>query len=121
MTITIFELAPDAIEVIAEGKMLKSDYDMLVPAIEDRIERHGKINLILNLSHFKGWSLAAIWEELKFDFKHYHHVNRLALVAENPDREWMARISRPFTAAEVEFFPLDAHETARQWVTGPDQ
>jgi hypothetical protein len=74
------------------------------------------VSLLLNVSAFRGWSAGALWEDLKFDMKHYHDVARLALVAENPDKEWMATLSKPFTAAEVKFFPIVAHETAREWV-----
>lgn len=121
MAITIFELAPDALEVIIAGKMEVSDYDMFIPAVEKRIDECGEVKLLLNITSFEGWSPAAAWEDLKFDFKHYNDVSRLALLAENPNKEWLATISSPFTGAEVKFFTLDAHETARRWTINADQ
>lgn len=121
MAITIFELAPDALEVIIVGTMETSDYDTFIPAVEKRIEDCGEVKLLLNITNFEGWSPAAAWEDLKFDLKHYNDVSRLALLAENPDKQWLATVSRPFTGAEVKFFTLDAHETARQWTINADQ
>jgi hypothetical protein len=116
MALTTFELGPAALEVIVEGKLEKTDYDTFIPEVEQKIREHGKVGLLLNVSAFRGWSAVALWEDLKFDMKHYRDVSRLALVADNPDKEWLATLARPFTAAEVRFFPIAAHETAREWV-----
>ncbi len=116
MSFAVMEIGPSALEVIVQGKLEKSDYRKFIPEVEKRIREHGKVSLLLNVSHFHGWSPAALWEDLKFDARHYNDVARLALVARNPDKKWMATLSRPFTAADVKFFPEDAHETAREWV-----
>ncbi|MGA9572917.1 MAG: STAS/SEC14 domain-containing protein [Lysobacterales bacterium] len=121
MAITILELAPDSLEVIIVGTMEKSDYDVFVPAVEKRIDECGEANLLLNVSNFEGWSPKAIWEDLKFDIKHYNDISRLALLAANSEKEWMATLSKPFTGAKVKFFSLDAHESARQWVINKNQ
>lgn len=116
MPVTLMEISPTTYEMIVQGTLEKSDYQMFIPAIEKTIDEHGEVNLLLNISHFHGWSPAALWEDLKFDVKHYNHVSRLALVSEDSDKEWMATLSKPFTSAKVRFFTEEAHETARQWV-----
>ncbi len=121
MALTIMDIGPSALEVIITGTLEKADYEVLVPAIEKRIDDHGKADLLLNISHFHGWSPRAFWEDLKFDIKHYNHISRLALVAEDMGKQWMATLSKPFTSAEVRFFSEDAHETAREWVLGSKQ
>jgi transposase len=63
--------------------------------LEKTIDEHGEVNLLLNISHFHGWSPAALWEDLKFDLKHYRHMSRLALVAEDSDKQWMATLAKP--------------------------
>jgi len=116
MSLAVMEISPSALEVIVQGKLEKHDYQDFIPGVEKRIKTHGKISLLLNVSNFHGWSLGALWEDLKFDARHYNDVERLAMVSRNSDKKWMVTISRPFTAAEVRFFPEDAHETARKWV-----
>jgi len=121
MSVTIMGISPTTYELIVQGKLEKSDYQQFIPAIEKTIDEQGEVNLLLNISHFKGWSPAAFWEDLKFDVKHYSHVSRLALVADDADKQWMAKLSRPFTSAEVRFFTEQAHETAREWVLNEQQ
>ena len=62
MSLAIFEISPSALEVIIQGKLRKSDYLNFVPELEKRIEAHGKISLLLNVSNFHGWSPAALWD-----------------------------------------------------------
>jgi hypothetical protein len=57
-----------------------------------------------------------LWEDLKFDVKHYRDVSRLALVSEDSSKQWMATLSKPFTGAEVRFFGSDQVNAAREWV-----
>lgn len=121
MSVTIMEISPTTYELIMQGKLEKSDYQLVIPALEKTIDEQGEVNLLLNVSHFQGWSPRAFWEDLKFDVKHYSHVSRLALVAEDADKQWMATLSRPFTSADVRFFTEEAHETAREWVLNEHQ
>ncbi|MGD2129105.1 MAG: STAS/SEC14 domain-containing protein [Lysobacterales bacterium] len=116
MSLTMFELGPAALEVIVAGRLGTADYETFIPEVERRIRDHGKVGLLLNVSGFRGWSPGALWEDLKFEMKHYRDVSRLALVADNPNKQWLAAMAKPFTAAEVKFFPIVAHETAREWV-----
>ena len=116
MSLTTFEFGPAAFEVIVEGRLDKSDYETFIPEVEKRIQEHGKVGLLLNVSAFRGWSPGPLWEDLKFDMKHYRDISRLALVADNSNKQWLAAMAKPFTAAEVKFFPIVAHETAREWV-----
>jgi hypothetical protein len=32
--------------------------------------------------NFKGWTLSAVWADLKFDITHYSDIERLAVVGE---------------------------------------
>lgn len=121
MSVTMMEISPTTYELIVQGKLEKSDYQLFIPALENAIDEHGEVSLLLNISHFQGWAPAALWEDLKFDVKHYRHVSRLALVAEDSDKQWMATLSKPFTSAKVRFFTEEAHETAREWVLNSKQ
>lgn len=121
MPVTMMEISPTTYELIVQGKLDKSDYQLFIPALEKSIDEHGEVNLLLNISNFHGWSPTALWEDLKFDLKHYNHVSRLALVSEDSDKQWMATLARPFTSADVRFFPERAHETAREWVMKSEQ
>jgi SpoIIAA-like len=118
MALDIERLSPTAFAVSIEGMLGQEDYRQFVPPVEECIKAHGKVNLLVKISDFRGWSPAALWEDLKFDVRHYGDVSRIALVGKNPSQEWMATISKPFTKAEVKFYLEEDADSARQWVTG---
>ena len=39
------------------GQLEKADYDKMVPYLESKIERHGKINLYWEMDDFEGWDV----------------------------------------------------------------
>lgn len=116
MTVTIETLGPSALALEIHGRLEKEDYDHLVPVAEERIREHDQIDLLVDVTDFHGWSPAALWQELKFDVKHYRDVSRLAIVGSEADQEWMATTAKPFTSAKVKFFPESEIVAAREWV-----
>ena len=59
---------------------------------------------------------AALWEDIKFDVKHFADVERLALVG---DRKWehgMAVFCKPFTTAKIRYFDEHEADEASQWI-----
>ncbi|MCB1676298.1 MAG: STAS/SEC14 domain-containing protein [Halioglobus sp.] len=116
MTLSVDTLAPAVLELRVSGKLEKEAYRRWVPVLEAQINTHGKVNLLVYLEDFAGWSAAALWEDLKFDIRHYSDISRLALVGDDPDKSWLATLARPFTAAEVEWFAAGRLEAARAWV-----
>lgn len=117
MTLAIRSLGDKGLELTIDGKLDEDDYRRFVPMAEQRIRERGELNLVLHVEDFRGWSPAALWEDLKFDVKHYNDVSRLAVVSDDESSaKWMARLSRPFTGAEVEHFPASEIERAREWI-----
>jgi hypothetical protein len=65
---------------------------------------------------FHGWEGAALWDDIKFDVKHFSDIDRLAMVG---DRKWekgMSVFCQPFTTAKVRYFDRAAIDEARAWV-----
>jgi hypothetical protein len=116
MTMSITSIGDQGLELNVQGKLEDSDYRTFRPLAEDRIREHGSVSLLVRISDFEGWTPSAMWEDLKFDVSHYSDVSRLALVGDEPATRWMARLSKPFTRAEVEHFPKEKLEAARTWV-----
>jgi hypothetical protein len=57
-----------------------------------------------------------LWQDIKWDLKHFNHVERLAIVGEKAWHKWMASFCKPFTTAEVRYFTLDELDAARAWI-----
>ncbi len=98
------------------GKLQKKDYSEFLPGVEEAIKEFGKVRILVDMHDFHGWSLGAIWEDLKFDVKHFRHIERLAMVGEKKWEKWMATFCRPFTSAEIRYFGQDQMEEARIWI-----
>jgi len=105
-------------EVDVTGKLAKEDYALFVPATEELIKENGKIRILFVLNHFRGWTAGALWDELKFDVKHFTHIERMGIVG---DRKWehgMTAFCRPFTTAKLRYFDISELDEAREWLHG---
>jgi hypothetical protein len=116
----MIELQSDAngkiLSVKISGKLTKEDYEQFVPQVEGLIKKHGKIRILMQMHDFHGWTVGALWEDIKFDVKHFKDIERLAMVG---DRKWeagMAGFCKPFTTAKVRYFDVSEAGQARAWV-----
>ena len=105
-----------ALVVHLSGKILKSDYVDFVPEVERLIQQHGKIRILMDMHDFHGWTMGGLWEDIKFDAKHFKDIERLAMVGEKKWEGWMAKFCRPFTTAEIRFFDRNQADQARAWI-----
>jgi len=106
------------LEVHLTGKLTEEDYAQFVPKVEELIQRHGKISMLVRMRDFHGWDASALWEDIKFDVRHFADIERLALVGEKPWQKGMAVFCKPFTTAEVRYYEPDEEDRARAWVQG---
>ncbi len=102
--------------VSVSGKLVKEDYEHLVPEVDRLIREHGKIRILFQMQDFHGWTTAAMWEDTKFGFRHLHDLERLAMIGETRWQKGMAVFCRPFTKAEVRYFDHAHSDEARRWV-----
>lgn len=98
------------------GKLTKEDYQHFLPEVERQITRHGKIRILCRMHDFHGWNLGALWEDIKFDAKHFNHIERVALVGEQRWQHGMAVFCKPFTKAKVRYFDERQSEDAEEWI-----
>ena len=118
MAITVDPLGVNALELTITGTVGKKDYELFRPHVEGRIEKYDKTNLLVNVVDLSGITPAALWEDLKFDVSHFNDIRRLAIAGEDTSRKWMATLAKPFTTADVKYFPQAELEAARMWVQG---
>lgn len=117
MSFEITEIAEGkVIEVALTGKLTKEAYEEFVPLTEQRIQQFGKVRMLVILHDFHGWDAGALWEDIKFDIKHFNDIERLALVGDSKWEKGMAAFCRPFTTAKIKYFDQSEIEAARQWI-----
>jgi hypothetical protein len=120
MSVELLEEAPtkahEIIEIQVTGKLTKEDYRRFVPRIEEMIAQHGKVRILFEMLDFHGWKAGALWEDVKFDFKHFSDIDRVAIVGNQRWQKVMVIFCKPFTAAKVHFFDFTRLEEARSWL-----
>jgi hypothetical protein len=104
------------LEVDLHGKLTRRDFDQFVPETERLIARHGKIRLLVTMHDFDGWDAGALWEEIKWEAKHFLHIERIAIVGEECWQKRMAKVCNSLTTAKVRYFKLNQLEAAYAWV-----
>ncbi len=102
--------------VQAGGILSREDYRKFVPEFEQMIEKHGKIRVLFDMQDFHGWHAGALWEDLKFDVKHFRDIERVAMIGEKTWEKWMAMFCRPFTTARIRYFDQSQAPEARHWI-----
>jgi hypothetical protein len=104
------------LEVQVSGKLVHEDYKQFVPEFERLVKENGKIRVLFEMADFHGWEGAALWDDIKFDLKHFSDIERLALVGDKRWEKGMRVFCTPFTTAEIRYFDRAAIVEARAWL-----
>jgi hypothetical protein len=104
------------LEVGVSGKLTHSDYERFIPAFERLVQQHGRIRVLFEMTDFHGWEAAAVWDDIRFDLKHFSDIERLAMVGDKQWEKGMSVFCRPFTTATIRYFEHAAIEDARRWL-----
>jgi hypothetical protein len=112
------QLDGKTVEVTVTGKLTHEDYQLFVPVIEELISEHGKLSVLVIMHDFHGWHPAALWDDIRFDAKHFRDIEKLAIVGETKWEQGMAAFCKPFTTAEVRYFDHTQLSQAKDWLLG---
>jgi SpoIIAA-like len=110
------EIRGNVLEVHLTGKLEREDYEKFVPDSERLISQYGKIRVLMVMRDFHGWDARALWEDIKWDAKHFNQIERVAMVGDKKWQQWMAAFCKPFTTAKVRYFDHEKLEEARSWL-----
>jgi len=110
------ETGGQVLEVTLSGKLTRADYDRFVPEVERLLRDHDKVRLLVIMEDFHGWTAGALWDDIKFDAKHFRDIGRLAFVGDRRWEQGMATFCKPFTSAKIRYFDRDAIDGARRWL-----
>jgi len=104
------------LNIKVNGTLSKKDYEKFVPEAEQLIEKSGKIRILFEMQDFHGWQAGALWEDVKFDVKHFSDIERLAFVGDKAWEKGMSVFCRPFTTAQIRFFEPEQRQEAIEWL-----
>ncbi|MEO6786556.1 MAG: STAS/SEC14 domain-containing protein [Chthoniobacteraceae bacterium] len=104
------------LEVQVSGKLAHADYTQFVPEFERLVKQHGKLRVLFEMAEFHGWEAAALWDDIKFDVKHFSDIEKIAMVGDTKWEHGMATFCKPFTSAKVQYFDASKIADARAWI-----
>ena len=107
------------VTIEVSGKLSSEDYEKFVPPFEELIQKYGKLRILFIMRDFHGWDMSALWQDTKFDVKHYKDVERLAMVGDKTWQKGMSVICKPFTTAKIQYFDLTETQQAFEWIEQP--
>jgi hypothetical protein len=110
------EIEGRVLHMIVTGRLEKEDYDFFVPEAETRIQKYGKIRIMIELIDFKGWSVGALWEECKLAYHHLKDVERMAMVGDKAWEKGLALFMKPFAGAKLKYFDTSERQAAIDWI-----
>jgi len=114
--IQITEQHDEFVRLDARGKIRKEDYDALVPALEEQIDKAGKLRCLIHLDEVEGIEPGAVLEDLRFDLKHRKDFERCAVVGDSKVEALATKLAQPIYAGQIKYFQKDDAAAARTWV-----
>ncbi len=105
-----------SIHIKPVGRIHATDYDLIRPAVESFIERHGAARILFDCQEFDGWTPAAMWEDLKLGTHHASDLERIAFVVDSRWQAALAAACKVFLRAEVRAFDRDRLSEALAWI-----
>lgn len=101
------------------GRLTREEYREIVPILEDKIAKFGKIRLLLELDHWEGWGPYAALNDIVFVFKNSLKIERVAFVVKSKDDRQAVLIDQPFSPwfrDNTRYFSIKEKEAAWRWV-----
>ena len=119
--LTIDRRSDGILAIYADGQLTTDDYADFVPRFET-LAQGGPTPMRIELGPaFTGWSVPALWRDLKFDYRHRGQFGRTAIIGDKRWEKWRTELTDPFFAGAVRFFDLSRSDEAEQWLRGAGQ
>jgi hypothetical protein len=100
------------------GQVSVEDYEKLQSLILSSLAVYNDCRMVFILDDFKGWSKDNRWDEILFMQEHQDKVQKIAIVG---DEKWKDEVfmftGKPFRKTEIEFFPENQLDQAKQWLS----
>jgi len=118
----IKDLPGHVVGIHAVGEVSKDDYEkVLIPRLEELVNRQGEINYLLILETDVGnFTAGAWWDDFKLGMKHFTKWNKIAIVTDQKLVEWFSDAFRLFIPGTSRGFSIADLDEAVKWVSEID-
>ena len=110
-------LSPDALKVTPPAKLSADDFVSITPQIDELIQQHGQIHLLIDATALHGWeNTEALRKHILFVKSHQSKVKRIAVIVGHDWQDWLAAVVNIFVHPQIKAFGTDQEAAARQWL-----
>jgi hypothetical protein len=110
--------AADHVVVRATGKLNKDELKVFRADFELLVRERGKLRILFDATEFSGWDSGALWQEAKFDAKHFSNIDTLAVVGSKTWQHALEAAVKPFAHPRMRYFDVSQMTAAHDWLTG---
>lgn len=104
--------------VRAAGVLNSADYRQFEAWFNREIEnREIPFPLLLDLRGFRGWTLAGLLRDVRFDVRNRSTFSQIAVVGDRGWHRWLTHAAVPIFKAEVKFFAAADLQQAEEWLS----
>ncbi|MEA3364942.1 MAG: STAS/SEC14 domain-containing protein [Candidatus Hydrogenedentes bacterium] len=115
--VQIESLEGNTIRMKVVDKLTHEDYtNVLIPGLEQILQNHDKVRVLVDVTEFKGWNLAAAWDDVTFGMKHRNDFEKFAVVGGKGWMNWGTKLGAQFMSGEVKTFSAEEREQAWEWI-----
>jgi hypothetical protein len=112
------DLEGTVVSIRAAGTVTGKDYEeILIPALEERIARFGKVRILYTIDpDFSGVTIGAMWSDAKVIARHLNAIEKAAVVS---DVRWMINLTKLFSLImpyPVKAYGKDKSVEAKAWI-----
>ncbi|CAM3937124.1 STAS/SEC14 domain-containing protein [Alkalicoccus chagannorensis] len=108
--------APNIVEYFVQGKLSEGENEELLTDLQERIEEHGEVHLLVVVEGIPTVELSAIPDRLSFAKDHIDDIGRYALVSDSKVIDAAAGLYDNVTDIDFQTFAPDKTQEARTWV-----
>jgi hypothetical protein len=101
------------------GKVSAEEEKEWIAKIEQNIEQHGTLSILVVLDENAGWSIDAGIEDLKWILTHMKSLNKIAIVSTSKIWKWLVSIDSlfaPLVGIGEKHFDVSEIEDAWKWI-----
>ena len=109
--------ADDALAYRISQPLAQQEIQQITDELEGAIATAGKIKVLIDLQVFPFADLGGLWEDLKFDAKHFPDIKRLALVGGTELQQWSVRFFSLLSFTTCRCFGEGQVNEAWEWLT----
>ena len=106
------------IEATISGHLRADDFGTVAPQVDEFIEKHEKVSVLLDLTEFHGWeNITAARSHFTFIKDHHKRIERIAVVANKTWQHWISAVIGTFISSKEKCFDENQKDDARNWLT----